>query len=195
MIGSLTGTVEEIRSFTEIVLNVNNVGYLINLTQRDVEFVLNKTEAVKLFVHTRVREDAISLYGFISKDDLAMFELLVKTHGIGPSLALAILNEFSSDEFKAAIKGSDIDKLIKVPGIGKKTATRLLVELGSELKDIENTNERSGHEGNVSQILLSLGYSHADIKSALMEVDLNQSIEEVVKKSLKILSGKSIINN
>ena len=123
MIGYLTGKIIS-RKPTRILLDVNGVGYTVNISINTFEKISDK-EAISLFIHTSVKEDSITLFGFFTEPEKQMFELLISVTGIGPKLAQSILSGIQTDDLKDAIQRGDVSRIIAVPGIGRKTGERL----------------------------------------------------------------------
>ena len=136
MIGHLTGILME-KQPPEILLDVQGVGYELLLPMTSFYNLPEVGKQTSLFTHLVVREDAHLLFGFSQKTDRTLFRELIKTNGVGPKLALAILSAMSVDEFAYAIEREELSRLVKIPGIGKKTAERLLVELKGKFKEVK----------------------------------------------------------
>ncbi len=136
MIGHLTGRLVE-KHPPEILLDVQGVGYELLLPMTSFYQLPDIGQQTALFTHLVVREDAHLLFGFSQKTDRTLFRELIKTNGVGPKLALAILSAMSVEEFAYAIEREELSKLVKIPGVGKKTAERLLVELKGKFKGIQ----------------------------------------------------------
>ncbi|MGE5797050.1 MAG: Holliday junction branch migration protein RuvA, partial [Ignavibacteria bacterium] len=134
MIGFLSGKIISSKP-TKILLDVNGVGYLVNISINTFEKISEKN-SVSLYIHTNVKEDSISLYGFYSEVEKEMFELLIGINGIGPKLAIGILSGIQVDELKNAIQSGDVSRMIAVPGIGRKTAERVVLELKNKVDQI-----------------------------------------------------------
>ena len=132
MIGSLRGTVLERGTDGRVLLEVGGVGYQVTVTPRTLA-ELEPTSGAFLHVHHHIREDAQTLYGFLDRDERATFEVLIATHGVGPALALAILATHAPSALVDIVASGDLASLCLVPGVGRKTAERLLVELRSRL--------------------------------------------------------------
>lgn len=137
MIGYLKGKIISAKP-TQIILEVNGVGYLVNISISTFEKISDQNE-ISLFIHTHVREDALSLYGFYTEAEKEMFELLISISGIGPKVALSILSGISVDELQNAIQTENVSRLVSVPGVGRKTAERVVLELKSKVGFIEST--------------------------------------------------------
>lgn len=194
MIGSLRGVVAQVLPPNVIILDVNGVGYLLHCPT-DLVTTVKVDEPLMVVVHTSVREDAITLYGFRSNSEKNWFEALRSAQGVGPSLALAILSSMSLDELSLAISNKDQAYLTKVPGVGSKTASRLIVEMAGRLTQL-GVPEYSGGQadyGNANVIndlrlaLASLGYSADQIRRVVEKVPRELSLEEMIKVSLKEL--------
>lgn len=195
MISYIKGDVKAISEDGFIIEN-NNMGYFINSTLTSLSSIQINNE-YKIYTSMQVREDDISLYGFYSKDELEMFLLLISVSTIGPKIALGMLSSISADEIKIAIVNNDIDTLTKAKGIGKKTASRIILELVDKVKKmaipdvdkidkvkpIENDNLKVAKEA-----LKNLGYMENDIARVLNELrDDDLSLEALIKESLKRL--------
>ncbi|MBE5819244.1 MAG: Holliday junction branch migration protein RuvA [Clostridiales bacterium] len=181
-----------------VVIDVGGIGYRIFMPSKSIENLADLGEKVKVYTHYHVREDSISLYGFNSNEELRMFELLISVSGIGAKSAIAMLSEISPSSFALAVISDDISKLVKVPGIGKKTAARIVLELKDKLKTeeaIEQTEELicaiddSSKECEALAALQVLGYTRKEIEKILQKIDVkNLELEEIIKQALKYLS-------
>ncbi|WP_299010347.1 Holliday junction branch migration protein RuvA [uncultured Shewanella sp.] len=186
MIGRLRGSLLE-KQAPEVLLEVNGVGYELQLPLSCFCELPEVGTEVILYTHFVVREDAQLLYGFITKQERALFRLLIKTNGVGPKLALTILSGMSASEFVACVERDDVVTLVKLPGVGKKTAERLLVEMrdklkalleasvGSEREFVLQTNYAPAPVANTAEedaisALLSLGYKPAQATKAVAAV-------------------------
>ncbi len=192
MIGYLTGKIISAKP-TQILLDVSGVGYEIRISINTFERLSGK-ETISLFIHTNVKEDAITLFGFYSEAEKEMFELLISILGVGPKSALGLLSGISIDELKQAIITGNVARLTAVPGIGTKTAERLILELKNKVRDIKE-------EGIIQTIpslqkeavaaLTTLGYNAASAEKAVNKM-LSESpdcgLEELIKRSLKELN-------
>lgn len=201
MIGRLTGTLLE-KQPPEILLDVQGVGYELLLPMTSFYGLPEIGQAATLFTHLVVREDAHLLFGFAQKTDRTLFRELIKTNGVGPKLALAILSAMSVEQFAYAIEREELSKLIKIPGVGKKTAERLLVELKGKFKGVKQSDffvESSSisHESRrVSQqqsctdeavaALVALGYKPTDAEKMVKRVTKPEfSSEQLIREALK----------
>src|ERR1700737_3376961 len=163
MIGQLRGRLADRRP-NQIILDVGGVGYLVQVPLSTYAALGELHSEVSLLIHTHVREDALVLYGFVSSREKHFFELLLTASGVGPSLALKILSGMSVEELVPAIRASDLVRLTKIPGVGRKTAERIVVELKDRLEVVAIEAERPGAaspaavEADVISALVNLGY-------------------------------------
>lgn len=194
MISYIIGDVRSI-SESEFVIENNNIGYLIKSSLSTLSIIELNNE-YKIYTSLQVREDDMSLYGFYSKDELEMFLLLTSVSSIGPKNAIGILSSLEVDDIKLAIIESDIDKLTKAKGIGKKTASRIILELIDKIKqmpDIKTNSKKILTNVNedidvAREALINLGYAQNDINHVLNELKTSDlTLEELVKESLKRL--------
>ncbi|MEP0861018.1 MAG: Holliday junction branch migration protein RuvA [Ignavibacterium sp.] len=192
MIGYLKGKIISAKP-TQIILDVNGVGYLVNISISTFEKISDQNE-ISLFIHTHVREDALSLYGFYTEVEKEMFELLISISGIGPKVALSILSGISVDELQNAIQTENVSRLVSVPGVGRKTAERVVLELKSKVGFIE-TAVTKGFDYTIKQeavlALSTLGYNQKVAEKIVREL-LNEnpklSLEDLIRKSLSELN-------
>src|SRR6201984_3618631 len=163
MIGQLRGRLAEKRP-NQVLVDVGGVGYLVQVPLSTFAALGELHAEVTLLIHTHVREDALSLYGFVSEREKHFFEMLLSASGVGPALALKILSGMSVEELVPAIRGSDLARLTKIPGVGRKTAERMVVELKDRLETVAAEVEkpsaasRAGVEADVVSALTNLGY-------------------------------------
>ena len=196
MIGSLRGTVLERTEDGTALVEVGGVGYYVAVTPRTLA-ELEPGANVFLHVHHHIREDAQMLFGFLHRDERTTFQALIATHGIGPALALAILGTHTPSALVDIIAGNDLGALTLVPGVGKKTAERLLIELRNKLSlpmlD-PVTPGGNGHKGSVvgdvREALAGLGYGPEEIREALREVSGDADAATVLRDALKLLGAK-----
>jgi len=193
MIGSLRGAVLERLDDGRVLVEVAGVGYLVTVTPRTLA-ELEPTSPVFLYVHHHIREDSQMLFGFLRRDERAAFDVLITTHGIGPALAVAILGTHSPTALVDIVAGSDLGALTLVPGVGKKTAERLLVELRNRLSlpmlDPLSTNGSGTNVGNVREALSGLGYASEEIREAMRELPESASAEELLRDALRLLGAR-----
>jgi holliday junction DNA helicase RuvA len=192
MIGYLTGKIISAKP-TQILLDVNGVGYEIRISINTFERISGK-ETISLFIYTNVKEDSITLFGFYSEAEKEMFELLISISGVGPKSALSLLSGISTDDLKQAIITSNVERMIAVPGIGRKTAERLILELKNKVRDIKEEGVSSAKpslQKEAVAALTILGYNLASsekvVNKILSEVP-EGSLEELIKSSLKELN-------
>lgn len=192
MIGFLTGKLISSKP-TQILLDVNGVGYLINISITTFEKISEK-ETASLFIHTSVKEDSITLFGFFTQSEKEMFELLISISGIGPKVSLGILSGIAVDDLKDAIENGNVSRLIAIPGIGRKTAERVVLELRNKVDSIKADGlikEASAKDEAVSA-LATLGYQRQTsekIVRDLLSENQNYSLEELIRKALSILNN------
>lgn len=192
MIGYLRGKIISAKP-TQIILDVNGVGYLVNISISTFEKISDQNE-ISLFIHTHVREDALSLYGFYTEAEKEMFELLISISGIGPKVALSILSGISVDELQNAIQTENVSRLVSVPGVGRKTAERVVLELKSKVGFIESTVSK-GIDYTVKQeavlALTTLGYNQKVAEKVVRDLlteDPSMTLEDLIRKSLSELN-------
>ncbi len=190
MIGKLTGTLAE-KSPPQILLDVQGVGYEVDVPMSTFFNLPGLGERVSLLTHLSIREDAHVLFGFLTAEERATFRLLIKISGVGPKMALGLLSGLSVSELAQAVSKQDGARLVKVPGIGKKTAERLLLELKGKLApDLSNspTTIANDAQGDILQALIALGYSEKEAGSALKSLPQGVGVSEGIKLAMKKLS-------
>jgi len=190
MIGRITGTLLE-KNPPQILIDVQGVGYEVDVPMSTFYNLPALGEAVTLLTHFVVREDAQVLFGFLTAPERATFRLLVKISGVGPRTALSILSGLSVAELAQAVTRQDGARLVKVPGIGKKTAERLLLELkgklGADLA-LPSTAALSDAQGDIAQALQALGYSDREAQAALKALPADVGVSEGIKLALRALN-------
>ena len=193
MIGSLRGVVVERIEDSTVLVEVGGVGYLVHVTPRTLA-ELEPTSSAFLYVHQHVREDALTLFGFLDRDERRTFESLIATHGIGPSMAMAILGTHSPRALTDIVVNGDTASLTLVPGVGKKTAERLLIELKGRLNlpilDGLGSASSSSSVAQVREALVGLGYGHDEIRDALRELDGAMDAERLLRDALNLLGSR-----
>ena len=197
MISYIKGTLE-IKAKDYIVVDVGGIGYKIFMSDTSIN-ELEKNKEVKIYTYMKVREDDISLYGFLNNEELVTFELLISVGGVGAKSAITILSNITPSKFALAVITNDITTLKKLPGIGAKTAARIILELKDKMKteqSIENSNDSKIKEaitldnkaGDALEALCVLGYTRKDVEKALSNIDTNKlTVEEIIKQGLKYL--------
>lgn len=183
-----------------VVIETGGIGYNIYTTAQTFDYLPSVGEELKLYTYLNVREDAMLLYGFLTKDDLRVFKLLLGVSGIGPKGALAILSVMSTDDLRFAVLADDAKAISKAPGIGAKTAQRLILELKDKLsleeafeqklsnEAIKKTpNQLTGIKNDAVQALVALGYSSSDALKTVNAVEITEDsdVEDVLKAALK----------
>ncbi len=197
MIGSLRGCVLERGTDTEVLLEVGGVGYLITVTPRTLA-ELEPGANVFLHVHQHIREDAQTLFGFLRREERATFQVLIATHGVGPALAMAILGTHTPSALIDIVTSADNASLCMVPGVGKKTAERLLIELKNRLNlpmlDPVASGDGSGGSsvlGDVREALYGLGYAPDEVRDALREIATTATdAATMLREALQLLGAR-----
>ena len=202
MIAYIKGKVVEILE-DRVILESGFMGYNLFMPMASAEAVLRRGDEVKLYTHLHVREDAMQLFGFLTKDDLHAFQLLLGVNGIGPKAALGILSGLTADELRFAVLSEDVKTISKAPGVGKKTAQKLILELKDKMDLQEAFDLKSQHvqeaQGDMADLsdarkeaveaLTALGYSGADALRAVKKVEMTpgMDVETLLKAALKNL--------
>lgn len=199
MIGYLKGELAEIKE-SYVVLEVGNIGYEVFLPGSSIMMLPGRGSEIKLYTYLHVREDALNLFGFLTKDDLEMFKLLITVNGIGPKGALAILSSISADDIRFAVLADDSKAIAKAPGIGNKTASKLILELKDKFKletafEQRLMNQEEARTGTgifhkkeeAVQALTVLGYSGSEALKIVNQIDITEAMssEEILKLCLK----------
>ncbi len=192
MIGSLRGVVLERRAGADIVVEVAGVGYRVSVTPATLA-TAEPGAPLFVHVHTHVREDALVLYGFASRDERECFEALLGAHGVGPGLALALVSALSPNALRRAVANDDAGALMAVPGVGRKTAARLLIELKSRLDVLDGEPAQPGAaapsaRSEVRVALAGLGYGPDEVREAVRDLPSEGSVEELLTSALKQLA-------
>jgi Holliday junction DNA helicase RuvA len=192
VIGSLRGSVLERTTEGEVLLEVGGVGYLVTVSSR-VFAELEPGTSVFLYVHHHIREDAQTLYGFATRDDRSTFQALIGTHGIGPALAVAILATHPPAALFDVVSNNDATALTLVPGIGKKTAQRLIIELRDRLAvPVLDSGDGSSVSAvaDVRDALAGLGYGTDEIRDVLRELPTGGDSATLLRDALKMLGAR-----
>ncbi len=190
MIASLTGRITS-RKPDNVIIDVNGIGYQINVSLHTLSSLPAEGSEVFLSIYTHVREDTIQLYGFISEDEKKIFITLLGISGIGPKMGLTILSGISHDDFLNSIENEDVAMLCRVPGLGKKTAQRLILELREKLPAAKGVRDKL-YEDTLSA-LVNLGYKKSIAQQSIEKVykkDFND-IESLLRETLKQLTGNT----
>jgi len=186
VIGLLRGTLASMHGDT-VILDVAGVGFEIAVTSRTVVDLPGIGSEVVLHTHLHVREDLMALYGFTAADDRNLFRLLLGTSGIGPKVGLAILATLSSDDLRRVVATDDVAALTSVPGIGKRTAQKLLLELRPKLEVPDGDLQLTGPLSEARFALEGLGYQPEEIGLALRDLPPGIPVEDMVRRSLQLL--------
>lgn len=200
MYAYINGILEN-KSNNYVVIDVNRIGYKVYMSQNAIENLGDIGSKVKVYTHYHVREDAISLFGFITNEELRMFELLISVSGVGAKSALTILANIEPSIFALAVVSNDTSKLVKLPGIGAKSAARIILELKDKLKSeelvvkhsdkIKSTVVEDEKLKEAISALQVLGYNRKDIEKVFEKVEVESfNLEELIKIGLKHLSRK-----
>jgi Holliday junction DNA helicase RuvA len=189
VIGKLSGILSE-KNPPQVMVDCNGVGYEVDVPMSTFYNLPATGEKVSLLTHFVVREDAQILFGFGTASERATFRLLIKISGVGPRMALGILSGLSADELARAVSDQDAGRLTKVPGIGKKTAERLLLELKGKLgADLgPHLFSTPDHQSDILQALLALGYNDKEAAAALKALPADVGVSDGIKLALKSLA-------
>lgn len=174
-----------------VLVDVHGVGYEVQVPMSTFYNLPDTGDQVTLLTQFIVREDAQLLFGFLTSGERESFRELIKISGVGPRIALALLSGLSTDELAAAVSAQDASRLVKVPGVGKKTAERLLLELKGRLSPVLNAPgwaTTSGNQGDILQALVALGYSEKEAQAALKQLPAEASVSDGIKLALKSLA-------
>ncbi len=200
MFAYIKGSLEE-KSSNYIVIEAMGIGYKIFMGETIINSLGEIGETIKIYTHYHVREDDISLYGFKTNEELRMFELLISVSGVGAKSALTMISNIEPSSFALAVISNDTSKLVKIPGIGAKTAARIVLELKDKLKNEQAIAKENKEVKTVIvndeklneaiSALQVLGYHKKEIEKALEKLDLNEmSLEEIIKQGLLYLSKR-----
>ncbi len=206
MIAYIKGVFAEADGNTVMIETAGGIAYEVAVMPSDLDKLPAQGEELKLYTYLQVKEDGVALYGFLSKTDLTIFKLLITVSGIGPKLGLGILSSSGADELRMAVVSEDADRLATAPGIGKKTAGRLVIELKDKImalnvafaeEFVENTTASKGTESadakklreNALQVLVALGYAEKEAAKAVKAVEITDGMtdDEMVRQSLRQL--------
>jgi Holliday junction DNA helicase RuvA len=197
MIAQLRGTLGDKRP-NQILVDVGGVGYLVHVPLSTFYALGDLHSNVTLLIHTQVREDAIALYGFLSSREKQLFELLISASGVGPVLALKILSGMSVDDLVPAVRSGDLARLTRIPGVGRKTAERIVLELRDKLAAMESPESARqpvtspGAAGDVVSALLNLGYDQHVAEQSVERAKQDgapETFEDLLRATLQQLSS------
>jgi len=189
MIGSLRGTLVDRSSTGEVLVEVAGVGYRVLCAPPALAELGQVGDTVLVHTHLHVREDALTLYGFPTREERRTFEALLGAHGVGPALALAILSVHRPDDLQRALADDDVDALCLVPGVGKKTAARLLLELKARLDlpvepILPSADVRGTARSEVREALLALGYADVEVREVLRDLPPDGDVGVLLRDAL-----------
>ena len=188
MVGSIKGKII-LKTEKFVIVETNGVGYKISVSADVLSKTKKVNEDIMLWTHTHVREDALDLYGFLNREELEFFEMLINVSGIGPRSALAILGIASIETLRKAIGTGDTSYLTKISGIGKKTAEKIVIELRDKMGTELSGSSLQG-ELDALEALKSLGYSQNEAREALKKCSPDTNTNVKIREALKILSNK-----
>jgi holliday junction DNA helicase RuvA len=208
MIGSIRGTVLDRSGKGELIVETSSgVGYRLTVTPSVLSSGSEVGSTVLLYVHTHVREDALTLYGFGARDERVTFELLISTHGVGPALALAILSAHTPSSLRTALATDDVDALMMVPGVGKKTAARLLIELKSKFDSADldlpalmvtaagkapiGASGATDPRNDVRAALSELGYGADEVRNVIRRLPTTGDQQSLLRQALILIADGS----
>jgi holliday junction DNA helicase RuvA len=198
MIGSLRGTLLEKRP-NQVLLDVGGVGYQVQIPLSTFAGLGALRAEATLLIHTHVREDQLALYGFVTAREKHCFELLISASGVGPSLALKILSGMGLEQLVPAIRDGDIAQLVRIPGVGRKTAERMVVELRDKLAVVDVPEEgkpatRSQLESDAASALVNLGYDARSVDNAIEKARANGNgdFESLLRAALQVLGNSAM---
>jgi len=198
MIATLMGKVERV-SGESCIVEVNGVGYLVYMSLPSLEIVSREIDMVKIYTHFQMREDGVTLFGFLSPEEQTVFQKIISVSGVGPKTGLAILGRFSADELRAAIQREDHHVLTSVSGVGLKTAQRLVLELKGKLGSITLNGENvkvnlvNSSSSDAIDALIALGYPNKEAQQAvesIIALDQKLTTPELVRKALQHLGRR-----
>lgn len=189
MIGSIKGKII-FKNNKFLIVETNGVGYKINVSPDTLLKTKKTGDKISFWIHTHVCEDALDLYGFLNREELEFFEMLIEVSGIGPKSALVILGIASIKILKKAINAGDTSYLTKISGIGKKTAEKIIFELRDKVSGEKSDGSPLQYELDALEALKSLGYMQSEAREALKKVSPDTDTTTKVREALKILGGK-----
>ncbi|MGL5972758.1 MAG: Holliday junction branch migration protein RuvA [Oscillospiraceae bacterium] len=202
MIYCIEGEVLE-KKLDYIVLMVNGIGYKMNISLNTYKNVVSVGEVQQLFTYMHVREDALELFGFGDKSEEEWFRLLTSVSGVGPKVGIAMLSELTVTDILNIIANEDYKSLTKCPGVGSKTAQRIVLELKDKVKKMSNVeivdlstqvgynNHSTNNHNDAFSALMALGYTKSEISSVIVDFDTsNLDTNAIIKQALKLLAGK-----
>lgn len=196
MISYIKGEVVE-KGLDHVIIDNNNMGYFINTSTLTTE-KLREGDKTKLLTYMHIREDIVALYGFLSNEEIEIFKKLITVNGIGVRVGLSILSTYEAQKVREMIIKEDVDKISKVPGIGKKTASKIILELKDKVGTLESISsslnedkleQKPSDESDIINVLVALGFSLVESKKALQNIlPDGKSENEIIKEALKYLN-------
>ena len=195
MIGSLIGLIKD-KKPSLVLLEVNGVGYEVHIPLSTSFQLPNNGESTFILTHLVIRDDQHTLYGFATEEERKLFRTLIKISGVGAKMALTILSGINVNGFVRSVINEDVDTLVHLPGIGKKTAERLIVEMKDKIQDVSDNSELTGYAASDNNMLLearnalvNLGYKSSEAKKILDKIDTTGlEVEELLRQALKSLN-------
>ena len=189
MIGRLRGLLVGMNP-TGVVIDVSGVGYEVHMTPRDMAALPAVGEEVVLHTHLHVREDVMAVYGFDGEPSRDLFRILLATSGVGPSLALAMLSALRPADLRQAVAAEDVDALTTVPGVGKRTAQKLILELAPKLGELTDAGPAGTDLAQVREALEGLGHAPAEIRDVLGTIPTDAALEDQLRSALQALGQR-----
>ena len=195
MIGSLIGLIKD-KKPSLVLLEVNGVGYEVHIPLSTSFQLPNNGESTFILTHLLIRDDQHTLYGFATEEERKLFRALIKISGVGAKMALTILSGINVDGFVQSVINEDVDTLVHLPGIGKKTAERLIVEMKDKIQDVTDSSELTGPTASDNNMILearnalvNLGYKSSEARKILDKIDTTElEVEELLRQALKSLN-------
>lgn len=186
MIGRLSGIVGSVRA-EGVLLDVGGVGYEVAMTAKSMAEMPGVGEEATLYTHLHVREDGMSLFGFSTEADRNLFRVLLGASGVGPKVAMAVLSVFSASALVRAVAAEDVDALIQVPGVGRRGAQKVILDLKPKMADLEADVIGGSESSRVRGALEGLGYSSSEIREVLTLLDPSATLSEQIRQALREL--------
>ncbi len=191
MYGFVRGTIEYIKN-NQVCIDTGNVGYLVNISEKTYSELLGEADEVKLYTYTSVKEDDISLFGFLTLEELDFFKLLIGVNSIGPKLGMSVLSFFTIPELVAYINSKDAKSISKAPGLGAKSAEKIIIDLKDKVASFESadievnisSNEDDETVKECIDALMSLGFKKKDAQSAVRKVKDYIDLSDLLSKAL-----------
>ncbi|MCB0730117.1 MAG: Holliday junction branch migration protein RuvA [Ignavibacteriae bacterium] len=196
MIGYLTGKIIS-KKPTKVLIDVNGIGYIVNISINTFDKISEPGEQISLHTYLSVKEDSLTLFGFYSISEKELFEVLISVNGVGPKLAQAVLSGITADEFKNAINHNNVSRLVAIPGVGKKTAERMMIELRDKIEKVSDSNTPIDSKSitvkdDAVMALIGLGYNQKvaeKVTRSILDENSVLTLEELIKESLRRLNN------